>query len=65
MHPQSKERRSALKAVAKALNVEFETTKESLYNPEFVKKIRASRKQVEEGNNIILDPGKSLWENLQ
>jgi hypothetical protein len=65
MHPQNKEQLSALKAIAKALNVDFETTKESPYNPEFVKKIKASRKQVEDGEFVKFDPTKSLWENLQ
>jgi len=63
MHPKNSEQLSALKAIAKALNVEFETTKSS-YNPEFVKKIKQSKKQVEEGKFITLDPSKSLWENL-
>jgi predicted adenine nucleotide alpha hydrolase (AANH) superfamily ATPase len=61
MHPESKEQLSALKAIAKALNVKFET---SPYNPEFVKKIKASKKEVEEGKFITLDPDKTLWQNL-
>ena len=63
MHPKSKEQLSALKAFAKALKVEFETSKSS-YNPEFVSKIKESKKQVEEGKFITLDPGKSVWESL-
>jgi hypothetical protein len=61
MHPKSKEQLSALKAFAKALKVDFET---STYNADFVAKIKASTKQVEAGNYITLDPDKSLWENL-
>jgi hypothetical protein len=64
MHPKSKEQLSALKAVAKALKVDFETEK-SPYNPDFVARIKESIKQVEQGNYITLDPAKSLWENLK
>ena len=63
MHPENKEQLLALKAVAKALKVEFETEK-SPYNPEFVAKIKESQRQIEMGNYITLDPNKSLWENI-
>jgi hypothetical protein len=36
----------------------------SPYNPDFVAKIKESQKQVAEGKFIVLDPKKSLWENL-
>ena len=36
----------------------------SPYNPAFVAKIRESEKQIAEGKFIVLDPNKSLWENL-
>lgn len=62
MHPKSKEQLSALKAIAKALNVEFET---NTYNPDFVEKIKESTRQVKAGKFTTLDPGKSAWENLQ
>ncbi len=63
LHPENKEQLSALKAIAKALNIKIETNK-SPYNPEFVAKIKKSRKEVEEGKFITLDPTKSIWENL-
>jgi hypothetical protein len=63
IHPKNDEQLSALKAFAKALKMDFETTK-SPYNPDFVKKVKQSKKQVEEGKFITLDPGKTLWENL-
>ncbi len=63
IHPQNKEQLSALKAVAKALKVDFETVQSS-YNPEVVKKIRESEREIKEGKFITLDPGKSIWENL-
>lgn len=64
IHPENKEQLTALKALAKAMNVKFETNKSS-YNADFVKKIKESKKQVEEGNFTTLDPDKSLWENLK
>jgi hypothetical protein len=64
MHPKNNEQLSALKAFAKALKVEFETSK-SPYSPEFVTKIKTSKKQVEEGKFTTLDPSKSIWENLR
>jgi hypothetical protein len=64
MHPENEEQLTALKAFAKALKVKFETNK-SPYNPDFVKKIKESKKQIEDGNFITLDPAKSVWENLK
>ena len=64
MHPESKEQLTALKAFAKALKVKFETER-SQYSPEFVAKIKESERQIEEGNFITLDPGKSVWENIK
>lgn len=64
VHPQNKEQLSALKAFAKALKVEFET-KKSPYNADFVIKIKESEKQIEEGKFTVLDPDKSIWENLK
>jgi hypothetical protein len=51
MHPKSKEQLSALKAFAKALKVDFETEK-SPYSPEFVAKLKESKKQAEEGKVV-------------
>jgi len=62
MHPKNKEQLSALKAFAKALKVDFET---STYNADFVAKIKKSTKQVMEGHYTTPDPDKSLWENLR
>ena len=64
LHPKNKEQLSALKAFAKALKVDFETEK-SPYNPDFVAKIKESKKQIEEGKFTTLDPDKSIWENLR
>jgi hypothetical protein len=62
MHPESKEQLSALKAIARALNVTFET---SPYHTEFVVKIKESKKQVDDGKFTVLDPAKSVWGNLK
>ena len=61
LHPKNSEQLSALKAFAKALKMDFET---SPYNPEFVAKIKESKKEAENGKFTTLDPKKSLWENL-
>jgi hypothetical protein len=53
---------TALKAFAKALKISVET---SPYNPDFVSKIKASKKEVEDGKFTTLDPAKSIWENLR
>ena len=63
MHPKSKEQLSALKAIAKALKVDFETS-HSPYNPEFVEKIRRVEKEIREGKVTRLDPNKTIWENI-
>jgi hypothetical protein len=62
MHPESKEQLSALKAIARALYVTFET---SPYHTEFVVKIKESKKQVDDGKFTVLDPAKSVWGNLK
>lgn len=62
MHPQSKEQLNALKAIAKAWKISVET---SSYNPDFVAKIKQSKKEVDKGKFTTLDPAKSVWENLR
>ena len=50
-HPKNKEQLAALKAVMKALKVDFETEK-SPYNPEFVAKIKRSEAQMKAGKGV-------------
>jgi hypothetical protein len=64
VHPKNKEQLSALKAFVKALKIDFET-ETSPYDPDFVAKIKETKKQVDEGKYTTLDPNKSVWENLQ
>ncbi len=47
--PDNNNQLKAVKAVLKALSVDFISKEEKKYNPEFVKKIQESRKQVKEG----------------
>ena len=61
MYPKSNEQLFALKAFAKALKVDFVT---STYNPDFVAKIKQRKKEVDTGKFTMLDPAKSIWENL-
>ncbi|MVN22761.1 DUF2683 family protein [Mucilaginibacter arboris] len=49
--PKTKEQLSALKAIARALKVEFETEK-SPYDPAFVKKILHGREDVKNGKGV-------------
>lgn len=44
IHPENSEQMKAIKAVLKALNIGFESTRESPYNKAFVEKIKQSRK---------------------
>ena len=48
-YPKTNEQIVALKALMKALKIEFELSEERLYNPEFVAKIEGSRQQAKEG----------------
>ena len=49
VRPENNEQLKAVKAVLKALSVDFISKEEKKYNPEFVKKIQESRKQAKEG----------------
>jgi hypothetical protein len=51
-HPEDASQIKALKAFMKAMKIKFELAPEteSPYKPEFVEKIKESRKELEEGN---------------
>lgn len=49
VHTNDSSQIEAIKAVFKAIKVKFEISKEKPYNPEFVKKIAKSKKQIEKG----------------
>ena len=57
--PVNKEQLNALKAVMKALKVDFKVEK-SLYNPEFVAKIEKSRQEIKEGKGVKIKV-EDLW----
>ena len=59
MHPENKEQLLALKAIAKALKVSFETQK-STYAPDFVTMIKDAEKR---GNYKNIDPN-DVWGRL-
>ena len=50
-HPKNKEQLAALKAVMKALKVDFRTEK-SPYNPEFVSQILKAKKDIKNGKGV-------------
>lgn len=71
MHPANKEQLAALKAIAKALKIPFEKKELSerektiaLYGKDLVETVERAEKSIKEGNVKILDPSKSLWENI-
>ncbi|MCG9880804.1 MAG: hypothetical protein MH472_09430 [Bacteroidia bacterium] len=59
-HPKTNEEVLALKAFMAALKIKFEVANEDSYDPEFVKKIVHSKKQIAEGNFTEVKP-----ENLE
>ena len=63
VRPENSEQLKAVKAILKVLNVDFTSKKDKKYNPEFVKKIQESRKQVKDGKISKLDT-KSLWKYI-
>lgn len=75
MHPESKEQLAALKAFAKALKVPFEkkSTKDlserektiALYGKDLVETVERAEQSIKAGNFKILDPSKSLEENIK
>ena len=58
--PENSEQVKLVKAVLKALSIEFVSKREKGYSEEFVKKIEISRKQAKQGKVTPLDP-KNLW----
>ncbi len=61
MHPRNKEQLDALKAIAKALNVAFETEKESSYDPTFVAEVLQGEKAKNSGKKGLRVDVENLW----
>ncbi len=61
MHPKTQDQLDALKAIAKALKVSFETDKGSTYDPVFVAKILAGEKAKNEGKEPLIVDVDNLW----
>jgi len=59
VQPKTKEQLAALKAVIKALKIDFRS-EASPYNPEFVKKILKGREDIKNGKGVKIDT-KDLW----
>jgi len=53
----------AIKAVMKALKIDFEITNEDTYNPDFVAKIEKSKQDYKEGKGTVvtLEELNALW----
>ncbi|KQR70534.1 DUF2683 family protein [Pedobacter sp. Leaf176] len=58
-HPKNEEQATALKAVMKALKIDFET-EDGPYNPEFVKDILQAREDVKNGKGVKIAV-EDLW----
>ena len=61
MYPKNKEQLDALKAIAKALKVTFDTDNNSPYDPVFVAKILAGEKEKNEGKKGLTVDIENLW----
>lgn len=57
VHPKTKDQIEALKAIAKALKLDFKftTQTEDSYDPDFVSKIEESRRQAKMGQTVQMD----------
>jgi hypothetical protein len=55
VHPSNEQEMSVIKAFFEALKIKFEVVKDSPYDPEFVAKIKKSRKQAAEGKTVKID----------
>jgi hypothetical protein len=61
MHPKNKEQLDALKAVAKALKVAFETDNGTSYDPVFVAEVLEGEKARKEGKKGLRVDVDNLW----
>jgi uncharacterized membrane protein (DUF106 family) len=59
IHSENKDQLKAIKAIMKALKVEFKVEK-SPYNPEFVAKIEQSKQEIKDGKGIRMKV-EDLW----
>jgi hypothetical protein len=60
VQPKTKEQLAALKAVIKALKIDFKSEKTDVYNPEFVEQILQGREDIKNGKGVKIDT-KDLW----
>ena len=62
VHPKDKKQLTALKAIMKALKVDFRTEKgtETPYSPEFVEKMKRSEEDIKAGRTTQIEPADIL-----
>lgn len=58
--PRDAKKLKTIKVLLRALDIDFKSQKEKPYNPEFVKKIKQSEKDIREGRVYRIDI-KDLW----
>ncbi|MCE7061143.1 DUF2683 family protein [Dyadobacter sp. CY343] len=61
---ESQEVIEAVKSLLKKFNVSYNISGEKAYDPEFVRKIKLSEKQIDEGKVVKYEPGTDLWDIL-
>ncbi len=59
VHPASKDKLTAIKAVLKALKVDFDET-ETVYNPEFIAKMAEGEEDIKAGRTVKMTLD-NLW----
>lgn len=65
IHPKNREQLAAVKAFAKALKMDFETSvTESPYDQNFVKRILEADESAKHGNVIRIKDAKNIWADI-
>ena len=62
VQPKDKEQLAALKAIMKALKVDFKTKKKQInpYNPEFIAKMKQGEEDIKAGRTTKIEPA-DIW----
>ncbi|MCK9403290.1 MAG: hypothetical protein M0Q26_07810 [Chitinophagaceae bacterium] len=61
IHPENKEQLTALKALVKSWNINFEKYP---YDPNFVAEINKREKKIRQGDFIAIKDPRNVWESL-
>ncbi|WP_439557681.1 DUF2683 family protein [Dyadobacter sp.] len=64
INTESQEVLEAVKTLLKKFNVSYKVKEEKAYDPEFVKMIELSEKQIADGKVVKYEPGTDIWDIL-